>query len=145
MKKRQSGKASASGQKSAHLDHLEAQDDHVQWLKELEHWRSEYLEAVLHFVQRQLPELELANFEEAVDRHEAAILAHQELVQSHEKRLRRVRSGQEEPPEEADALHKQMHDRHELSRRQHEELARSHRAILKALAMLESTRGLASE
>jgi len=140
MKKRQHPEASPAERSSAHLDHLGAQEDHARWLKELEHWRGEYAAAVLKFVHSHLPQLELANFEEALDRHEAAILAHQELVDRHEQRLRRERSGLVESSEEAAALHEQMHERHERSREQHDELARSHRAILTALAMFEPNR-----
>ena len=140
MKKRQHQPASSTERSSAHLDHLGAQEDHSRWLKELERWREEYAAAVLKFVRLHLPLLELANFEEALDRLEAAILAHQELVDRHEQRLRRERSGLVETSEEAAILHEQMHERHELSRRQHDELARSHRAILTALAMFEPDR-----
>jgi hypothetical protein len=140
MKKRQHQKMSPTQRSSAHLDHLGAQEDHSQWLTDLEHWRSGYQAAVLKFARQQLPELELANFEDALDRHEAAIMAHQELANRHEQRLRREESGQVESSEEAAALHEQMHERHELSRLQHDELARSHRAILKAMAMFETDR-----
>jgi len=138
MKERQHKETSLPKRSAAHVDHVDAREDHARWVKELQHWRGEYEAAVLEFVRRQLPELELANFEDALDRHEAAILAHQELVANHEQRLRREKSGLVESAEEVDALHQQMHDRHELSRRQHDELARSYRAILKALAMFES-------
>jgi hypothetical protein len=123
---------------AAHRDHLEAQEEHGRWLKDLQLWRREYEAAVFRFVHRQLRDLELANFEEALDRHEAAILAHQELVERHERRLRLERRGLAEHPEEVDALHEQVHERHDLSRHQHEELARSLHAILKALEMLGS-------
>jgi len=119
------------------MDHLEAQEEHARWLKDLEHWREEHQEAIQKFVSRLLPELEIANFEEALDRHEAAILAHQELVDHHEQRLRRLKSGLEDSSDDVDALHQQVHDRHEVSRLQHEGLARSHSAILKALVMVE--------
>ena len=138
MRKRQRQEAPPTDRSSAHRDHLGALEDHARWLKELEHWRGEYAAAVLKFVHSHLPQLELANFEEALDRHEAAILAHQELVDRHEQRLRRERAGLVDSSEEAVALHEQMHERHELSRRQHDELARSSRAILKAMAMFES-------
>lgn len=138
MKNRQDKKASVPERSIAHVDHLDAQEDHARWMKELQHWRHEYEAAVLKFVRRQLPELELDNFEQALDRHEAAILAHQELVTRHEQRIRVEKSGLVEASEEVDSLHQQMHDRHELSRRQHDELARSCRAIVRALAMFES-------
>lgn len=137
MKKRQQDR-SMTGRSSTHLDHLDAHEDHASWLKELERWRSQYEAALHQLAHRLAPELELQNFEDAMDRHEAAIVAHEELVDRHEKRLRREKTTHEEHSEEADALHQQMHDRHELSRRQHEQLARAHQAILKALAMIEA-------
>jgi hypothetical protein len=122
------------------MDHLEAHEDHAQWLKDLERWQREYTEAIQSFAGRVLPELELGNFVDALDRHEAAILVHEELVDRHEKRLRRANSGLEESAKEVAVLHQQIGDRHEFSRRQHERLAQTHKAILKALAMFESER-----
>ena len=138
MKKRRAQDESSEGgdAESSHRDHAVAGEEHELWLRDLRRWRQEHEAAVFRFVRRQLPELELANFEEALARHEAAILAHQQLVEDHERRLRLERRGLTEHPEEVDELHEQMHDRHEASRHQHQELARSHRAILQALEML---------
>lgn len=127
-----------SQQTSTHLDHLRAREDHAQWLKDLERWQGEYKEAIQSIVGRLLPELELGSFAETLDRHRAAILVHEELVDRHEERLGRAGSGLEDSAEEVAALHQQIHDRHELSRRQHEELARTHRVILNGLAKFES-------
>jgi len=138
MKKRRQRESSLAGRTSAHLEHLDAHTDHALWLRELERWRSEHQQAIVRFAHRLLPELELGSFQDALDRHEAAILAHEELVDRHEQRIRREKSGEEQHSEEADALHEQVHDRHELSRRQHEQLARAHQAILRAMAMYES-------
>ena len=140
MKKRRAQSESPDGvdAESTHHDHVVAQEDHELWLRDLRRWRQEYQAALSRFVHRQLPELQLANFEEALARHEAAILAHQQLVDDHERRLRLERRGLTEHPEEVDELHEQMRGRHEASRHQHQELARSHRAILQALEMLGS-------
>ncbi len=132
MKKKSSERPSAA---DAHLEHLKAHEEHGYWLKELERWRIEYRQALQRFARRLLPELELGNFEEALERHEAAILAHEELVDRHEQRLRKEKSGVAEHSEDADDLHQQMLQRHDLSRREHEQLARSHQAILRALEM----------
>ena len=130
-----------SGRQTAtHLEHLEAHEDHARWLKDLERWRSEYALAIQGFARRLLPELELGNFEDGLDRHEAAILAHEELADRHEQRLRREKVGAAEPSDEAEALHQQMHDRHDISRRQHEQLAKAHQAIQRALEMFEGAK-----
>jgi small-conductance mechanosensitive channel len=120
------------------MDHLEAREDHAQWLKDLERWQREYKEAIQRIVGRLLPELELGSFVEALDRHRAAILVHEELVDRHEERLGDAGSGLQDSAEEVADLHRQIHARHERSRRDHEQLARTHRAILKGLAMFES-------
>ena len=134
MKRPKRSKPSAEAS-ATHLDHLEAHEDHDQWLKDLERWRRECAEAVHRFASRMLPDLELGNYRDGLDRHEAAILAHEEIVDRHEQRLRLERTGHQDHSEEAESLHEQLHARHELSRQQHEQLAQSHQAILQALAM----------
>ena len=138
MKEPERRKSSSTQQTSIHLDHLRAREDHAQWLKDLERWQREYKEAIQSIVGRLLPELELGSFVDALDRHRAAILVHEELVDRHEERLGHAGSGLQESAEEVADLHQQIHDRHELSRREHDQLARNHRAILKGLAMFES-------
>lgn len=125
----------------AHVDHVEAHADHERWIKDLERWRSLYGESIQGLAQRLVPELELAAFEDALDRHEAAILTHEELVDRHESRLRRKQTGPDEGAEEVEALHQQMHDRHELSRREHDELASRLQEILMALDRIEPPAG----
>ena len=56
-----------------HWDHLEAHKDHEQWARDLQRWRSEYEAATKRLLRRLLPDLNLADFEDALNRHEAAI------------------------------------------------------------------------
>lgn len=120
----------------AHEDHLRAQQDHLAWLADLERWRSDYEWALRQFAHRALPQLELESFEEALARHEAAIVAHQELVERHERMIRLEQSGAAGAGDEFEGLHLQMDARHERSRREHEHPARTQRAVLEALRML---------
>lgn len=103
-------------------------------MRQLQRWRNEYEEAIRAFAQRMLPGVALREFEDELDRHEAAIHAHEELVSRHEHMMQAEKSGAGELSEEFEDLHKQLHERHELSRQQHARLARVHQTLLEALA-----------
>lgn len=111
-------------------------EEHTAWLRELERWRSEYEEAIREFARRMLSDLELIDFEDALDRHEAAILAHEDLVVRHEQMIQAMKVGVGPAPTEYEDLHEQLHDRHELSRNEHEKLTQIHREVLASLAAM---------
>ena len=62
-----------SSHKAHHHDHREARQEHVDWKEAAGRWREEYWEAVIEYARRTLPELELADYEQTLDRHEAAM------------------------------------------------------------------------
>lgn len=130
-------KPSSAPAREAHFDHLRAHEEHEQWARDLQRWRAEYEAAAKRLLRRLLPELDLIDFEDALDRHEAAILAHEELIDSHEQRMRRQRKKVEAASEEVEGLHELMHERHDRSSQDHEQLGQMVQAIVDALSQYD--------
>ncbi len=118
------------------LEHLQASREHAAWKRDLERWRASYQEALIACARRVASELELGNFEVALDRHEAAIASHEEAIRRHEMTLALEPGGHIGLSDDSLDFHRLMERRHALSRASHEQLERSHHAILEALEML---------
>ena len=83
------------------------------------------------------PELRLRDYEQALDRHEAAmdvaIDIHEQALTRHEKALQLEQRGDLGASADFEELHEELDSRHHASREAHERLEARHRAILDAL------------
>lgn len=105
-------------------------------MSDLARWRREYEAELAAFARRAAARLELDNYEQALERHEAAIRAHEEILDRHERAMAIPREDTD-PGDEFEGLHEQLEERHALSRREHDQLRRTHRAVIAALRMLD--------
>jgi len=127
---------SKSGPGDLHSEHLAAHEDHAAWLEDLNRWRDEYQAALMDLARRVLPNLEPENYETALDRHEAAILAHEDLLHCHEEAVGFSKRLGEGASEEYEQVHAQLDTRHGRSLKAHQHLEKTHQAILRAMEML---------
>lgn len=127
-----------TGDRSHHHDHEAARQEHVDWKEAAGRWRTEYLEAVLDYVRRARPDLDLPDYEATLDRHEAAmelaIDIHEQALDRHEKALDLERRGASGASADFEELHQELDSRHEASRTAHQRLEARHRAIIAALS-----------
>ena len=132
------GTSQGSGYQDHHLEHQVARQEHIEWKEATARWRQEYLEAALAFVRRTIQDLDLADFELALDKHEAtmevAVSIHEQALDRHEKAMALEQRGARGASEDFEELHHELDCRHAASREAHENLERRHRAILEALS-----------
>jgi hypothetical protein len=127
-----------------HHDHEAARQEHVEWKKAVSRWREDYHETVFEFVRRALPQLELADFEVSLDRHEAtmdvAIEIHEQALGRHERALELEQRGDRGASDDFEELHQELDSRHEASREAHERLAARYRSIIETLRSNQQAR-----
>ena len=117
-------------------EHRREHREHLAWRSDLERWRQEYVGAVLDFVRRTAPELEMTSYEAALDAHEVAIDAHEEMLRRHEQMLEAEVRGGPVTSDEMARFQKGVEERHRRSREEHRLLEITHRAILQALRLM---------
>ncbi len=115
--------------------HRREHREHLAWRADLERWRREYTEAVLAFVRRTAPELELESYETALESHEVAIDTHEEMLRRHERMLTAEGRGGPVTSDELSRFQKEVEARHGRSLEEHRLLEITHRAILQALRL----------
>jgi hypothetical protein len=120
-----------------HHDHQAAHQEHLDWMEDARRWRDEYFAAVIEYVRRTRPELELPDYETTLERHQAvmevAIDIHEQALERHEKALDLEQRGSRGASAGFEELHQELDSRHDASRRAHERLEQRHLAILEAL------------
>ena len=124
--------------------HKQEHREHLAWRADLERWREEYTRAVLDFVARTEPELEMESYEAALDAHEVAIETHEELLDRHEQMLTAEARGGPVTSDELARFQRELEERHDRSREEHRLLEITHLAILRALRMMARKPGEAS-
>lgn len=114
-----------------HRDHVDTRREHLAWFDDIQRWKLEHL--------RLLGRLEaaLAAHEDLLDSHGRAINRHARLVAEHEHLLfRTAHDGDESLMRGAAFLHEDMKDRHGVVRGEHATLKQHHRELMAALSRL---------
>ena len=121
-------------------EHRREHREHLAWQADIARWRQEFVEAVLDYARRTAPQLEIENYETALDAHEIAIDAHEEMLHRHDTLLDAEAHGGPVTSDEMAQFQSGVEDRHARSRDEHRQLEITHQAILRALRMLGKAR-----
>ena len=121
-------------------EHRREHRDHLSWQTDIVRWRQELTEAVVEYARRTAPQLEIENYEAALDAHEIAIDAHEEMLHRHDALLDAEAHGGPVTSDELAQFQSGVQDRHALSRDEHRQLETTHRAILNGLRLMSKRR-----